>query len=120
MLKMASLRRQSLKHSGSKAYIASGSVCTGLAALLPGTVVNQVSRTRGKEAKIRIGHPSGLLEVEIAYEKEGDNYSVQRAALIRTARRLIVGKVFVAIDRLPWLAGKRTVDSSAVPEEESK
>ena len=112
--------RSTLAGQVHKAYMASGSVCTGLAALLPGTVVNQVSRTRGKEAKIRIGHPSGLLEVEIAYEKEGDNYAVKRAALIRTARRLMEGEVFAAIDRLPWLSGKRTEVTSAAPEEKSK
>ena len=112
--------RSTLAGQVHKAYMASGSVCTGLAALLPGTVVSQVSRVKGNKGKVRIGHPSGLLEVEIAYEKEGDSYSIKRAALVRTARRLMEGEVFAAIDRLPWLADKKGENSADPLEDKSE
>ncbi len=99
------LARSTLGGQVHKAYMASGSACTGLAALLPGTVVSEVCKKSGQEGKIRIGHPSGLLEAEAAYEKRGEQYVVKRAVLVRTARRLLNGEVFAAIDRLPWKKG---------------
>ncbi len=85
-----------------KAYMVSGSSCTGVAALLPGTVVNEIRGKPGLEGRVRIGHPSGTIEVEAALEERDGGYAATRAALIRTARRLMDGRVYAAVDRLPW------------------
>ncbi|MEU6419290.1 PrpF domain-containing protein [Streptomyces spiralis] len=86
-----------------KAYMVSGSTCTAVAAFLPGTVVNKAAGVSGSGGRIRIGHPSGTVEVEAAIDKHGDSgFTVTRAALVRTARRLMDGHVYTAADRLPW------------------
>ena len=85
-----------------KAYMVSGSSCTGVAALLPGTIVNEIRGKPGLEGRVRIGHPSGTIEVEAALEERDGGYAATRAALIRTARRLMDGRVYAAVDRLPW------------------
>ena len=90
-----------------KAYMASGSSCTGIAAVIPGTVVNEICGQPKEPGRIRIGHPSGLLEVEVAVERRGDEFHVSRAALVRTARRLMDGQVYAAVDRLPWTGGAK-------------
>ncbi len=84
-----------------KAYMATGSSCTAIAALLPGTLVNEIAGKHELSGTVTIGHPSGTLQVEGAIEGEG-SYKVTKAALVRTARRLMDGQVFAAVDKLPW------------------
>jgi hypothetical protein len=81
-----------------KAYPVTGTVCTGAAAKIPGTLVHQVSRveTQGQPA-VRIGHPAGVIEVDACVEAQGETLRLTQAALGRTARRLMEGYAFV-----PW------------------
>lgn len=82
-----------------KAYWATGSVCTGVAAALPGTVVHEVARKEALEAgRFRIAHPVGTIDVEIALsELQGTKgYAVKKAQLLRTARKLMDGTVYPA------------------------
>lgn len=85
-----------------KSYQVTGSSCVAAAAYVPGTIVNQISAKQGLKGKIRIGHPSGIMEVNIALKQTDKAFDVAEASLIRTARRLAEGKIFVAVDRLPW------------------
>jgi 2-methylaconitate cis-trans-isomerase PrpF len=73
-----------------KAFAATGAVCTGVAARIPGTVVNEVCRKPAAEA-IRIGHPSGVFPVTV----EVVDGSVRMACFSRTARRIMDGRVYV-------------------------
>lgn len=89
-----------------EAYPGTGSSATGLTALVPGTVLNEITQMTVTEGKVRIGHPTGVVEVDAAYEKQSDNtFKVNRASVIRTARRIMDGQVYAATDRLPWLGG---------------
>jgi len=45
--------------------------------------------------RIDAAHPGGFFTVEIAAEGSGANLVVRRAALLRTARKLMTGEVFV-------------------------
>lgn len=83
-----------------KAYAATGAVCTAVAAVIKGTLVNEVSQIRGEAAQVRIGHPAGVITVEVRLEEAADGLRVARAALQRTARRLMSGTVFVPLSRL--------------------
>ena len=44
---------------------------------------------------VRIGHPAGVVEIEVVTEKQGDEVVLKRAALGRTARRIMSGHVYV-------------------------
>lgn len=82
-----------------RAYSGTGSVCTAVAAMIDGTVVNEIISAAAKKAEvIRIGHPSGIMEDEIKVEKDGANYKILRAAYGRTARRIMEGYIYLK----PW------------------
>lgn len=79
-----------------KTYAGTSTVCTGVAARLPGTLVHEASRMQTRAARtVRIGHPAGVIETETSLEKGAEGYTVHRATLGRTARRIMEGYVFV-------------------------
>jgi 2-methylaconitate cis-trans-isomerase PrpF len=78
-----------------KTYAGTGTVCTGSAAVIPGTVVyEQIDRPREKSL-LRIGHPAGVIDIEMASEIADGKVSITRAAISRTARRIMDGSVYV-------------------------
>lgn len=80
-----------------KAYAVTGTVCTGAAAKIPGTIVHEATRVESRGRTLtRIGHPAGVIEVEAAVRSD-DNPQLVRASVGRTARRIMEGYVFV-----PW------------------
>ncbi len=78
-----------------KAYAVTGAIVTSAAARIPGTVVNDVSRPREGSDFVRIGHSSGQLALEIVIQERQEDYYLARAALERTARRIMDGYVYV-------------------------
>jgi 2-methylaconitate cis-trans-isomerase PrpF len=74
-----------------KAFAATGAVCTAVAAILEGTVLNDVYVDRGGGV-VKIGHPTGLFPVKAKLAADG---SVEEASYSRTARRLMDGQVYV-------------------------
>ncbi len=77
-----------------KTYPGTGTVCTGVAARIPGTIVNQVMSQDKEDNEIRIGHPAGIIGVESIVE----DGKVARAAFARTARRIMEGYVWIVND----------------------
>lgn len=73
------------------AYTGTGAVAIGIAALLEGSVVNEVAR-KTPDGMLRVGHTSGLLVTGGQLEECGKQ--ALAASLIRTARRLMDGKVY--------------------------
>ena len=80
-----------------KAYAVTGGICVATAALLPGTVVNDLVAERAKETGVvRLAHPSGLLDFAIGLEKQSDGkWHLEKAGVSRTARLIMEGQVFV-------------------------
>ena len=74
-----------------------GAQCIAACALMPGTVATGLLELRhfASPATIRIAHCCGTIEVIMAYEREGDALEVISAGLVRTARKLAQGEVFV-------------------------
>jgi 2-methylaconitate cis-trans-isomerase PrpF len=73
-----------------KAYPITGTICSGVAAHLEGTVVHEKVPQANLSA-VRIGHPAGVLRVDVALEKVNGDLRVQHAIVERTARRLLGG-----------------------------
>src|SRR5262249_8587107 len=70
-------------------------VCTAAASRLEGTVVaEQLAPGGARSPELRIGHPAGVLTVEVELD-DGATPTLRRAALARTARRLVAGVVYV-------------------------
>ena len=64
--------------------------------MLPGSITDElVDRPEGDKAEIRLEHPSG--KIDLVLELSHDNFSlhVKRAGLIRTARKLFRGELYV-------------------------
>jgi hypothetical protein len=80
-----------------KAYAVTGTVCTGAAAKIPGTIVHQAARPESRGRSLaRIGHPAGVIESEVVVRLD-EGVHLSRASMGRTARRIMEGYVFV-----PW------------------
>jgi len=80
-----------------KAYAVTGAVCLGAAAKIKGTIVNEIFRQiiPDNPPTIRIGRPSGTIQVEMEIEKKEGRLRLTKAALARTARLLMDGQVYV-------------------------
>lgn len=83
------------------AYAGTVAVCTGAAALIDGTLVNEAARpARLSGGGLRIGHPMGILEIHARVDQTGPFPTLERAAVVRTARRIMEGIVYVPLNRL--------------------
>lgn len=80
-----------------KAYAVTGAVCLGAAAKIDGTIVNEIYRQvqPANPPSVRIGHPSGTLELEMEVENQNGSIILAKSALARTARLLMDGSVYV-------------------------
>lgn len=79
-----------------KTYPGTGTVCTGAAALIEGTIVYRACDPRAREAKnVRIGHPSGTISIEVDVAPGADGPELKLAAFGRTSRRILEGYVYV-------------------------
>ena len=74
-----------------------GAVSVATACLVPGSVANEVSGVTGTngETTLTIEHPSGYFGVTLDVGLDDGSVSVNSAALLRTARLLMRGEVFV-------------------------
>jgi len=79
-----------------KTHPGTGTVCLGAAARIPGTIVYEALRQEAhNRVKIHIGHPAGIIPVESAATVENGEIKLTRAAIYRTARRIMDGHVYV-------------------------
>lgn len=77
-----------------KTYAGTGTTCTGAAAKIPGSIVNEM--ISGDDPLVRIGHPAGVIEIEVVSEKNGNEIVLKRAAFGRTSRRIMDGYVYIS------------------------
>ncbi len=74
-----------------KAYPMTVAVGTGAAARIPGTIVNEIVKPAPDQDIIRLGHASGVSEVDVKMGGE----KVIKGGVTRTARRIMDGWVYV-------------------------
>ena len=79
-----------------KAHAVTGTVCVASACAIPGTVAEQlVNLPKPPQGVIEIEHPSGKIAIDLDVDFTNGRQEIRRAALIRTARRVFEGRVFV-------------------------
>jgi 2-methylaconitate cis-trans-isomerase PrpF len=79
-----------------KTYPGTGTVCTGAAALIEGTLVNRICSPRARQERVvRIGHPSGTISIEVDVVNTPNGPELKLAAFGRTSRRIMEGFVYV-------------------------
>jgi len=91
-----------------------GAVSVATACVLPGSVAAPLAAaTRGGAAfgsdgehRLEIEHPTGFFTVELGVARRDGEFRVHRSALLRTARKLMAGEVFVP--HAAWTGGPGT------------
>jgi 4-oxalomesaconate tautomerase len=89
--------RSFIPHRVHEAIGVFGAVSVATACLLPGAVAADVAEVGGDATVKQLGveHPTGFFTVAMDVATEGSEVRVRRAALLRTARRLMRGEVYV-------------------------
>lgn len=75
------------------AMMGTAAVAIGAAAAVPGTLVNLAAG--GERRSVRFGHPSGALTVGAEAQQIEGVWTVAKAIMSRSARRLMEGRVLV-------------------------
>jgi len=75
-------------------HAVTGAIGVATAFALPGTVVSG-ERSAPGERRIAVLHPQGRIEVDVRVEGLGDEARIQRAALVRTARKILQGDLHI-------------------------
>ena len=79
------------------AMMGTAAVAIAAAATTQGTLVNQAAGA-GELMKVRFGHPSGTLLVGGKTEQVDGRWQAKKVSMSRSARRIMVGEVFVPAD----------------------
>lgn len=79
-----------------KMYPGTGTVATGAASRISGTLVyKQLPKKAHNEVVLRVGHPEGIIQVEAEREPEIADIRFRRLVYSRTARRIMEGNVYI-------------------------
>jgi 4-oxalomesaconate tautomerase len=87
-------------------------VSVATACILPGTTANRIAKIpEGRRKLFSVEHPTGEMSVEMEFDGPADKPVIKRAALLRTARRLMEGNILVPIS--VWDGKQQTLPKAA-------
>ena len=88
-----------------RAIAATGAVGLATACVTPGSLAHEIAgpQASGPTVQVLVEHPAGCLPIELELAAPGAEVPVLRASLVRTARRLFAGSVFVP-DAIPTIS----------------
>lgn len=79
-----------------KTYAITGGICLATAACIEGTVVNEIiDSVIAHKGIVRIGHPSGVLEIYVEMKKNKNGWNLARAGVTRTVKPIMDGFIYV-------------------------
>ncbi|MDO5658412.1 MAG: 4-oxalomesaconate tautomerase [Paracoccus sp. (in: a-proteobacteria)] len=88
--------RYLVPHKTHAAFAVTGALCVSTLAALEGSVSDGLARRpQGDARQMVIEHPSGVIEIALRTKGQGADLQVISGGVIRTARKLISGEVFV-------------------------
>jgi len=89
--------RNFIPHKVHKAIGVFGAVSVATACAYPGTVAAEIAGVGSQlgERRLDIEHPTGFFTVDMLLVDDGGRVRVERSALLRTARKLMSGDVYV-------------------------
>lgn len=78
------------------AHAVTGAICIGSCALIEGSIADGIAEVKGgAKETITIEHPSGMIQVSISHDPSAPTLKLDGAGVVRTARRLFAGEVYV-------------------------
>ncbi|MCV6607831.1 MAG: 2-methylaconitate cis-trans isomerase PrpF [Campylobacterales bacterium] len=81
------------------AMMGTASVALGVAACIPGTLVN-LAAGGGERDSVVFGHPSGTLRVGATIKQDGNKIEIEKVAMSRSARVIMDGQVHVPAETI--------------------
>jgi 2-methylaconitate cis-trans-isomerase PrpF/tripartite-type tricarboxylate transporter receptor subunit TctC len=75
-------------------HAVTGAIGVASAFALPGTVASGLACTAGRRSLVVL-HPSGRIDIEVEIAGVGDAAQIQRASLVRTARKIFQGELHI-------------------------
>ncbi len=79
-----------------KSHPVTGTVCIASACAIPGTLAARIAPlSPAPQGMVRIEHPSGMILIDLDADFDDGRQALRRAALVRTARRIFEGRVYV-------------------------
>ena len=78
-------------------YAMTGAMCTAAAAVVPGSIVQQVLAPSTDTQFIRIGHPGGILECGVDFRENGTVPTIDDTFGFRTANLLLEGTAIIRL-----------------------
>ncbi len=90
--------RTFIPHRAHEAIGVLGAVSVATACMLPGSVANKIAGLTevAGELNIEVEHPTGFFTVQMQVDNSGPQLVVKKSALLRTARMLMSGNIFVS------------------------
>ncbi|MGI9258165.1 MAG: 4-oxalomesaconate tautomerase [Gammaproteobacteria bacterium] len=83
-------------HAVHAAHAVTGAICISSCISIEGTVANALaSSSIGSDNRVRIEHPSGSIEIRMQTSGTGSALDVTSAGVVRTARKIMDGRVCV-------------------------
>jgi hypothetical protein len=76
-----------------QSYAGTGLIALACSSQLSGTVVAEIHRQKKDNSVIRVGHPAGITQVNVVMTN--DSPKILRAGMIRTARQIMSGEIYV-------------------------
>lgn len=89
--------RSFIPHRVHEAIGVLGAVSVATGCVLPGSVAEGIAQTASQsgEVEMMVEHPTGFFAVRMNISGTGSTINVERAALIRTARKLMKGEIYI-------------------------
>ena len=89
-------------HHVHAAHAVTGAICVACCASIGDTVAGTLANSKeAPPGTVRIEHPSGVIDVRLETSGSGANVQVERAGVVRTARKIMDGQVFVPASLWP-------------------
>lgn len=89
--------RSFIPHRVHEAIGVLGAVSVATSCVLPGSVAASIAKTDAAPGaqRLEVEHPTGFFTIDMDIEIDGGEVKINRSALLRTARKLMAGEVFV-------------------------
>ncbi len=88
-------------------HAVTGAIGVAAAFALPGTVASATVQRSGTRA-VAVQHPQGRIDVTVEIEGQGSDARIARAALVRTARKILQGELHIP----PYVFSQRPIPPS--------
>lgn len=93
--------RYFVPHKTHAAFAVTGGLCVSSCVLVPGTVADGIAdRPAGDDCTVIIEHPTGIIDVAMTSRPDGNSVEIISGGVVRTARKLMQGNVFVPVASL--------------------